>query len=131
MSVLWVDRSGIDDHDAGPGVQGQDIRGLGTGAPDNDGALRKMDHFDLRPGRSLAGDPEGKGGEEEKGVRLRLLTYNIHHAEGTDGRLDLERVARVIKEVKPDLVAVQRAAVAAGTDAGRAAKAVMDGLERP
>ena len=45
--------------------------------------------------------------EEDKGVRLRLLAYNIHHAEGTDGRLDLARVARVIKKLEPDLVAVQ------------------------
>ena len=40
-------------------------------------------------------------------VRLRLLSYNIHHAEGTDGKLDLERIARVIRSVQPDLVALQ------------------------
>ncbi|RYD84513.1 MAG: endonuclease [Verrucomicrobiaceae bacterium] len=38
---------------------------------------------------------------------LRVLTYNIHHGEGTDGKLDLERLARVIKEANPDLVALQ------------------------
>ena len=40
-------------------------------------------------------------------VRLRVLSYNIHHAEGVDGKLDLERIARVIKSVEPDLVALQ------------------------
>jgi endonuclease/exonuclease/phosphatase family metal-dependent hydrolase len=38
---------------------------------------------------------------------LRVLTYNIHHGEGTDGKLDLPRVAAVIKAARPDLVALQ------------------------
>jgi len=28
---------------------------------------------------------------------LRLATFNIHHAEGTDGKLDLDRVAEVVR----------------------------------
>lgn len=40
-------------------------------------------------------------------VRLRVLSYNIHHAEGADGKLDLKRIAGVIKSVEPDLVALQ------------------------
>jgi endonuclease/exonuclease/phosphatase family metal-dependent hydrolase len=39
--------------------------------------------------------------------RLRVLSYNIHHGEGVDGRLDLERIARVMAAVKPDLIALQ------------------------
>jgi endonuclease/exonuclease/phosphatase family metal-dependent hydrolase len=39
--------------------------------------------------------------------RLRILTYNIHHGEGGDGRLDLERIAGVIRSVAPDVVALQ------------------------
>ena len=38
---------------------------------------------------------------------LRLLAYNIHHGEGMDGKLDLERIAKVIAAEKPDLVALQ------------------------
>ncbi len=38
---------------------------------------------------------------------LRVLTYNIHHGEGTDSVLDLERIARVITDATPDLVALQ------------------------
>ena len=39
-------------------------------------------------------------------LRLRVLSYNIHHAEGVDRQLDVERIARVILSVKPDLVAL-------------------------
>ena len=38
---------------------------------------------------------------------LRVLTYNIHHGEGTDGVFDYERLARVIIELEPDVVALQ------------------------
>lgn len=39
--------------------------------------------------------------------QLRILTYNIHHGEGTDGRFDLARIAGVINAQRPDLVALQ------------------------
>jgi endonuclease/exonuclease/phosphatase family metal-dependent hydrolase len=38
---------------------------------------------------------------------LRVLTYNIHHGEGTDGRFDLSRLADVVTSVRADLVALQ------------------------
>ena len=38
---------------------------------------------------------------------LRVLCYNIHYGQGTDGRYDLERLAAVINKAKPDLVALQ------------------------
>ncbi|MCG6158237.1 endonuclease/exonuclease/phosphatase family protein [Rubinisphaera margarita] len=47
------------------------------------------------------------GTEAADPVRLRVLSYNIHHAEGVDRKLDLERIAEVIRSVKPDLVALQ------------------------
>ena len=40
-------------------------------------------------------------------VEVRVLTYNIHHGEGLDGKIDLERIARIIKNSKADLVALQ------------------------
>ena len=40
-------------------------------------------------------------------ITLRLLTYNIHHGAGVDGRLDLERIGRVITLASPDIVALQ------------------------
>lgn len=38
---------------------------------------------------------------------VRVLCYNIHHGEGLDGKLDLERIARLIIEQKADIVALQ------------------------
>jgi endonuclease/exonuclease/phosphatase family metal-dependent hydrolase len=38
---------------------------------------------------------------------LRVLSYNIHHGEGLDGRVDLERIAEVIRASGADLVALQ------------------------
>lgn len=38
---------------------------------------------------------------------LRVLCYNVHHGEGTDGKLDLERIANVLGAAKPDVVFLQ------------------------
>ena len=40
-------------------------------------------------------------------IRIRVLSYNIHHAAGVDGKLDLERIARVVLSANPDIVALQ------------------------
>jgi endonuclease/exonuclease/phosphatase family metal-dependent hydrolase len=39
--------------------------------------------------------------------KVSVLTYNIHHGAGTDGKYDLSRVADVIKKSGADLVALQ------------------------
>jgi endonuclease/exonuclease/phosphatase family metal-dependent hydrolase len=38
---------------------------------------------------------------------LRILAYNIHHGAGNDEVLDLQRIARLIRSLDPDLVALQ------------------------
>lgn len=38
---------------------------------------------------------------------LRVLTYNIHHGEGTDKQFDYHRLAKVINDLSPDIVALQ------------------------
>lgn len=38
---------------------------------------------------------------------LRILTYNIKHGRGMDGKVDLARIAKVIRSLSPDLVALQ------------------------
>ena len=38
---------------------------------------------------------------------LKVLTYNIHHGAGTDGVLDLERIAQVIEKSGADVVGLQ------------------------
>lgn len=44
---------------------------------------------------------------QQSGGNLVVMTYNIHHAAGSDGAIDLERIARIIRTAKPDLVALQ------------------------
>lgn len=48
-------------------------------------------------------------GEEtaERLKTIRVMSYNIHHGEGVDGRLDLERIAETILDAKPDVVSLQ------------------------
>lgn len=38
---------------------------------------------------------------------LRVMTYNIHGCRGTDGRLDLHRIAEVMSGFRPNIVALQ------------------------
>ncbi len=38
---------------------------------------------------------------------VRIMTYNIHRAIGVDGRVDPGRIAEVIAEAAPDIVALQ------------------------
>ena len=45
--------------------------------------------------------------QDAKPPRLRILTYNIHHGRGTDGKFDYERMAKVIADLKPDVIALQ------------------------
>ncbi|TWT43096.1 hypothetical protein KOR42_45020 [Thalassoglobus neptunius] len=46
-------------------------------------------------------------GPLETGVRMTVMTYNIHHAEGTDGILNPTRIAKIIRATNADLVALQ------------------------
>lgn len=54
----------------------------------------------------LAG-ASGRAAEVSVSHAIRVLTYNIHHGEGLDGRLDIERIADVIRAEKADIVALQ------------------------
>lgn len=49
---------------------------------------------------------------------IRVLSYNIHHGEGTDGEFDLERLAAVIRRLHPDLVALQEVDSCTGRSSG-------------
>jgi len=40
-------------------------------------------------------------------TRIRVVSYNVHHGEGTDGKLDLRRIAQVLRDARPDIVALQ------------------------
>ncbi|SHJ12526.1 Metal-dependent hydrolase, endonuclease/exonuclease/phosphatase family [Rubritalea squalenifaciens DSM 18772] len=41
------------------------------------------------------------------GGELRVVSYNIKHGEGMDGKLDLERTAAVLKKLNADVIALQ------------------------
>jgi endonuclease/exonuclease/phosphatase family metal-dependent hydrolase len=47
------------------------------------------------------------GAHAELPAEIRVVTYNIHHGEGVDGKFDLERIAKVMLAEMPDIVAVQ------------------------
>lgn len=49
---------------------------------------------------------------------LRILAYNVKHGRGMDGAIDLERIARVISEQDPDLVALQEIDEGCGRSGG-------------
>ncbi|MCA9160258.1 MAG: endonuclease/exonuclease/phosphatase family protein, partial [Planctomycetales bacterium] len=57
------------------------------------------------PSQVLAQSPESSSVEAP--LRVTVLSYNIHHAEGVDGRLDLDRIAAVIRRSQADLVSLQ------------------------
>ncbi len=40
-------------------------------------------------------------------VTIRVMSYNIHHGEGLDGKLDLERIAKLITDARADIVGLQ------------------------
>lgn len=50
---------------------------------------------------------EVEEGDREDAVAVTVMTYNIHHGEGADGRIDLERIAAVIRRGAADVVALQ------------------------
>lgn len=53
------------------------------------------------------------------GDSLRVMSYNVHHCRGVDGKIDYERVAEVINRVSPDFVALQELDSATARNNGR------------
>lgn len=53
------------------------------------------------------GKEEDQTTEEDPTTEIRILTYNIHGGKGLDGKIDLNRIAAVIKQANPHLVALQ------------------------
>ena len=45
--------------------------------------------------------------EQEAPKAFRVMTYNIHHGAGLDGKVDLPRIADLIKHEQADIVALQ------------------------
>jgi endonuclease/exonuclease/phosphatase family metal-dependent hydrolase len=83
-----------------------------------DTPFARLERAFLRPGdlraaarqlleRKVSSFTAPRRAETAKGRRLRLMTYNVHGCVGMDGKLSPERIARVIAEHAPDVVALQ------------------------
>jgi endonuclease/exonuclease/phosphatase family metal-dependent hydrolase len=35
---------------------------------------------------------------------IRIMTFNIHHGKGTDGLVQIQRIADVIRQIRPDII---------------------------
>src|SRR5690606_22711124 len=78
---------------------------------------------DADPVRALVRPPRRREGPRRPRVpparaavsaALSIVTWNVHHCRGLDGRVVPERIARTIEALGPDLVALQE------LDVGRA-----------
>ncbi|MDO8541851.1 MAG: endonuclease/exonuclease/phosphatase family protein [Opitutaceae bacterium] len=47
------------------------------------------------------------GAQTSTPATLRVMSYNIHHGEGIDRKIDLERIARLITDARADVVGLQ------------------------
>jgi endonuclease/exonuclease/phosphatase family metal-dependent hydrolase len=56
--------------------------------------------------------PDRKGSEA---IPLTIASYNIHGGVGLDRRRDLDRIAAVIQEIRPDIIGLQEVIQANGT----------------
>lgn len=61
--------------------------------------------------KSIDDTSDGRLAPTDGSQYIRVLSYNIHHGAGMDRQLDLERIAKVIANVKPDIVAMQEVEV--------------------
>ncbi|MFT6897394.1 MAG: endonuclease/exonuclease/phosphatase family metal-dependent hydrolase [Paraglaciecola sp.] len=63
------------------------------------------------PSKSMAKDKDKDKDKAESGAQksnsLRILTYNVHSCRCMDGRLSPRRIAKVIAQYQPDVVALQ------------------------
>ena len=55
----------------------------------------------------VGGNALGETRSSRDAGALRVMTYNIHHGEGTDGKVDLDRIAAVIRAARADIVCLQ------------------------
>jgi len=61
-------------------------------------ALRHLGRAPAAPARARALRPA---------LRLRVVTYNVHYCKGLDGRFAPERIARVLRHLDADIIALQ------------------------
>jgi endonuclease/exonuclease/phosphatase family metal-dependent hydrolase len=69
------------------------------------GAFIRLVVFGLILGASLAGGQSARAEAAPK--TFRVMTYNIHHGAGLDGKVYLQRIAALIKKEQADIVGLQ------------------------
>ncbi|MFT7524989.1 MAG: endonuclease/exonuclease/phosphatase family metal-dependent hydrolase [Arenicella sp.] len=65
-------------------------------------ALHKLGRKNIVTERTVV-----KNFRDKKSQNIRVMTYNVHHCMGMDGELSFRRIARVIAQYQPDIVALQ------------------------
>jgi endonuclease/exonuclease/phosphatase family metal-dependent hydrolase len=66
-----------------------------------------QDDLDRQGAAGLATSNQAPRATLQRPTTLRVLAYNIRHGEGMDGVIDLQRAARVINSLLPDMVTLQ------------------------
>jgi endonuclease/exonuclease/phosphatase family metal-dependent hydrolase len=92
-----------------PGVSaGESVPAAHSGQPGSSGSEPGVSAGESVPA-AHSGQPGSSGSEPgvSSGDTLRVLTYNIRHGRGMDGRVDIGRIAEVIRQKRPHLVALQ------------------------
>jgi len=51
--------------------------------------------------------PAHRRRQRPKARQLRVVTYNVHYCKGLDGRFAPDRVARILRDLDPDVIALQ------------------------
>lgn len=74
------------------------IQSIADSTGRGDTVIAKLTEKDPEP-EAVAATPTEK--------TLRVLTYNIHHGRGTDGKFDYDRLVATIERLNPDIVALQ------------------------
>ena len=64
---------------------------------------RKSENTENKNGKESTNSQPGTG----MPATVRVASYNIRHGAGTDGRLDLERTAAFIENLRPDIIGLQ------------------------
>lgn len=93
----------------GPGIQETNafaILPLDIQVDDRKGYLRPRDIYDAAM-RFRKNCPITFTSMPRRTGPLRLMTYNVHSCRGLDGKLSPRRIARVIAQAQPDIVALQ------------------------
>lgn len=87
-------------------------------------ALRHLGRSVRRPADATVGVPVRAPSDAPirpaaaRAETLRVMTYNVHSCIGMDGKIDPERIARIIARARPDVVALQELDVGRGRTHG-------------